>query len=238
MKIINNSAIAIPLLFLSTSVLAGSFSIDPMQKITTSVSTNEPNVIAVHNDKITSMTANSGAILSSNKTIDGKVVFTTSAKKNFDVVIETETGFTFTVTYQPTKNSSSPTIIFNKMAKGSDKAISYEEDSQSYSNLITKSLTMIVNNKIPVGFVETRNTSISLPKGITEYLDVKGVNSWNGFNIKIQKVSVKNKSLNTIELNERYLWFKNVMAISFVPNVLHLPPNYTVDAYIVIRGEN
>ncbi|PHM59553.1 TraK domain-containing protein [Xenorhabdus ishibashii] len=226
--------IAIPLLLLSKSIFAESISIDPMQKIETQISTKDPNVISVYNDKITSITANSGNILSNKKTTEGKIVFTTKATKSFNIIIETETGFTFTLIAQPSGRFNGASLtVYNKQAKGGEEALNYEENNQSYSGLITASLTQIMKGKTPKGFIETKSASINLSSEIIQYLDVKGVNAWNGHSFVIQQFRVTNKTIHTIELNERYLWEYGVMAVSFSPNVTTLKPNMSVTAYVV-----
>lgn len=229
--------ITLSLFFLSGSVLADSISIDPMQKISTQISTEEPNVIAVYNDKIVSMTSNSGLILSSKKTADGKIIFTTKSKKPFNVVVETETGFTFTINVKPSAGySGASLVVYNKQAKGNSEATAFEENSLSYSGLITKTLTQFVNGKVPGGFIETRHANIQLPAAVTQYLNVQGVNSWNSASFVVSKYRVKNVSSGTIELNERYLWTPGVIAVSFSPNLTVLNPGAGVDAYIVTKG--
>ncbi|MGV6987307.1 TraK domain-containing protein [Providencia hangzhouensis] len=229
--------IVIPLLVLSKGVLADSISIEPMQKISSQVSTNDPNVVSVYNDKIISVTANSGNILSNNKTNDGKIVFTTKATKSFNMVIETETGFTFTLIAQPSSHFNGASLtVYNKQAKGNDEAINFETDKESYSGLITDSLTQVMRGKSPKGFVETQSATHNLPTNITQYLDVKGINSWNGHNYIIQQFNVTNRTVQPIELNERYLWEQGVMAVSFTPNITVLKPNMSITAYVVRKG--
>lgn len=229
--------IMIPLIVLSKSIFADSISIEPMQKIYSQVSTNDPNVVSVYNDKIISVTANSGNILSNNKTNDGKIIFTTKAKKSFNMVIETETGFTFTLIVQPSSHfNGTSLIVYNKQAKGNDDAISFKTDKESYSGLITDSLTQVMGGKSPKGFIETQSATHNLPINITQYLNVRGVNSWNGHNYIIQQFNVTNRTAQPIELNERYLWEQGVIAVSFTPNITVLKPNVSITAYVVRKG--
>lgn len=214
-----------------------SISIEPMQKFDVLVSTVEPNVIAVSNDKIISVTANSGYILSNNKTADGKIIFTTTATKKFNIVIETETGLTFTVIANPSKSYDGASLtVYNKHAVGTNEAIDTLEDNTSYTGQITHILTTIINGKRPTGFIETKSADIQLPLNITQYLKVDGVNSWNGESVKVQAFKVTNISGKDIELNERYLWNSNVIAISFYPNLTVLKSQSSVTAYVVKKG--
>ena len=225
------------LLFVPLISFAESISIEPMQKVNVQVSTVEPNVIAVNNDKITSVTSNSGYILSNNKTADGKIIFTTAATKKFNIVIETESGLTFTIIASPSKSYDGASLtVYNKHVVGTNEAIESLEDNNSYTGQITHLLTSIINGKRPSGFIETKSADIQLPLSITQYLQVEGINSWNGESLKVQAFKVTNISARDIELNERYLWDRNVIAVSYYPNMAILKPQSAVTAYVVRKG--
>lgn len=234
MKLKIKSLFFVPLIMLSSYGFSDVITIEPMQKVSTQVSTTDPNVIAVYNDKITSVTANSGNILSNNKTGDGKIVFTTKSTKNFNMVIETENGFTFTLIAQPSSKFNGASLtVYNSQAKPIDGDITFEQEGQSYSGLITMALSQVMKGNSPKGFIQTNSANMSLPVNMNQYFAVKGINSWNGSNFIIQKFQVTNISSRSIELNERYFWGQGIMAISFSPNITILKPNMSVTTYVV-----
>jgi len=221
---------------LSPQVFAIDVTANPFDSVNAMISSSEPNVLHVKNDSIKSLSAKSGAIIQDELSGDGSVVFSTTEKKPFSIVIETEKGFTFTLKAQPELKASSASVVIHNLAeKGevNEEALSGLSRNQSYSGLITTLLTDFINNKVPDGFVEAWRTKYDA--GRLNGLSVKNLKAWVGQNMRVVKVEITNKTFSPIELNERYLWVKNVMAISYYPKVTVLPPNTRVYAYVVLR---
>ena len=86
---------------------------------------------------------------------------------------------------------------------------------------------------MPDGFVEAWRTKYDA--GQLNGLSVRNVKAWVGQNMRVVKVDITNTTFSPIELNERYLWTKGVMAVSYYPKVTMLPPNTRVYAYVVLR---
>lgn len=221
---------------LSPQVFAIDVTANPFDSVNAMISSSEPNVLHVKNDSIKSLSAKSGAIIQDELSGDGSVVFSTTEKKPFSIVIETEKGFTFTLKAQPELKASSASVVIHNLAeKGevNEEVLSGLSRNQSYSGLITTLLTDFINNKVPDGFVEAWRTKYDA--GQLNGLSVKNLKAWVGQNMRVVKVEITNKTFSPIELNERYLWVKNVMAISYYPKVTVLPPNTRVYAYVVLR---
>lgn len=221
---------------LTSQVYAIDVTANPFGSVNATISSTEPNVIHVQNDSIKSLSAKSGAIIQDELSGDGSVVFSTTEKKPFSVVIETEKGFTFTLKAKPESKSSSASVVIHNLAeKGevNEEVLSSLSRYQSYSGLITAILTDFINNKVPDGFVEAWRTKYDA--GQLNGLSVRNVKAWVGQNMRVVKVDITNTTFSPIELNERYLWTKGVMAVSYYPKVTMLPPNTRVYAYVVLR---
>lgn len=230
----------IPLSLLTLGISQQVYAIDvtanPFGSVNAVVSSTEPNVIHVKNDTIKSLSAKAGAIIQDELSSDGSVVFSTTEKKPFSVVIETEKGFTFTLKATPNSKSESASVVIHNLAdKGevSDEVIESLSRYQSYSGLITAILTDFMNDKMPDGFVEAWLTKYSA--GHTDGLNVRNVKAWVGQHMRVVKLDITNTSMNDIELNERYLWTKGVMAVAYTPNVTILHPNTRVYAYVILK---
>lgn len=228
---------AFPLLY-ANSANGIEVTANPFGSVNAVVSNTEPNVIHVKNDVITSITAKSGAVIQDQQSSDGSVMFSTLETKPFSVLIETEKGFTFTLRATPRKTeNSSSIVIYNLEDKGNDTEEIQNRLShyQSYSGLISKILTDLINEKIPDGFVESRKTRFKVDSSVTSVLGIRNVQTWVGQNMRVVKLDITNTSMSEVELNERYLWNKDVMAISYYPRVSVLRPNTRIFAYVVLK---
>ncbi|GJI56955.1 hypothetical protein HEMROJRC1_20670 [Rodentibacter sp. JRC1] len=224
------------------SVSQSSYAIDvslkPFEAINATVSSKEPNVINVKNDTISAISAKNGAVLKYDGTTDGSVIFSTSETKPFSILIETEKGFTFTVNATPKKSNSAAIVIHNLAEKGNaleSDSMLLNSSENTYSGLITQILTELINHREPKGFVETRNRKFDVSPTLKGILTIRNTDAWVGQDIRVVKLDITNISMNTIELNERILWNKGVMAIGFDPAATTLPPNRRVFAYVVLK---
>lgn len=203
------------------------------------VSSKEPNIINVKNDTIVRITSKIGAILNDAITANGSVIFSTSETKPFSILVETEKGFNFTVNATPNKtHNAASIIIYNLDEKGksqdADSTLLNASDN-SYSGMISKVLTELINHKVPDGFVETRKRDFAVPPTLKGVLTIRNTDAWVGEDMRIVKLDITNISQSEIELNERILWNNGVMAISFDPAATSLPPNRKVFAYVVLK---
>mgnify|MGYP000383579652 CR=1 FL=1 len=211
----------------------------PFGSTNATVSSKEPNIINVKNDTIVGITSKSGAILNDAITTDGSVIFSTSETKPFSILVETEKGFNFTVNATPNKkNNAASIIIYNLAEKGksqdADSTLLNASDN-SYSGMISRVLTELINHKVPDGFVETRKRDFAVPPTLKGVFTIRNTDAWVGEDMRIVKLDITNISQSEIELNERILWNNGVMAISFDPAATSLPPNRKVFAYVVLK---
>lgn len=211
----------------------------PFGSVTATVSSTEPNLIHVKNDRVTHLTAKAGAILDDEATTDGSVAFSTDESKPFSILIETEKGYSFTLNATPNKNSRAASIVIHNLEdKGnplSDEVRASSAWYKTYSGVISHILTELINNRIPDGFVETRKRKFDAPSSVKGFFNVRNTTAWAGLDMRVVKLDITNISQSEIELNERYFWNKNVMAISFYPKVSSIRPNTRVFAYVVLK---
>ncbi|NNH97768.1 TraK domain-containing protein [Pasteurella multocida] len=232
----------ISVLTLSTLLSSNAIALDlvskPFGTVYSTISSTEPNVVHVKNDAIVGISSKSGAIIQDSTIGDGSVIFSTKESKPFSILIETEKGHTFTLKATPKQTSSTSIVINNFDDKGSSsneaiqQALSYP---QTYSGFISHVFTEILNKRLPNGFIESSNKSFQIDKSMQAYFKVKNTEAWVGQNVRVVKLEIKNISKTEFELNERYFWNKNVMAITFDPKTLNLYPQSTVYAYVMLR---
>lgn len=233
-------AFPLTLIAMATSSIAQAIEVtaNPFGTVNATISASEPNVIHVKNDRINSLSAKYGAVIQEEQLNDGSAMFSTTETKPFSVLIETEKGFTFTLNANPNKTANSSSVVIYNLA---DKGNEIEDINsslaryQSYSGLITYVLTELLNNRLPDGFVETRKRSFDVPDSVKNVFKVRNTDAWVGQNMRVVKLELTNVSTSAIELNERYLWNKGVMAIQYDPKVTNIRPNTRVFAYVVLR---
>lgn len=234
-----NRKTILPLLtLLSFNVLANDISLTPFGSANTVISSKEPNVISVRNDVVKALTSKDGAILDDTNTSDGSIVFSTLESKPFSIVVETEKGFIFTINVTPNKSRNSTSTVIHNLADKGDNNIDIAGSNSvntSYSGVIAQIISDLLNGNTPNGFVETRKRSFSPSSTLKNSLIIRNTEAWVGRNMRVVKLDITNKTKEDIELNERILWEKNVMGISFYPSVSILPPNRRVFAYIVLK---
>lgn len=239
MKLIKALSLSTLALFVSQTVSAVDVTAEPFGTVNANVSSKEPNIIHVKNDRITHLTAKYGSIIEDEPTSDGSVVFSTLETKPFSILVETEKGYNFTVNALPKKDiSSNSVVIHNLKDKGNDvsqEILNGKGWYKSYSGVIAKVFTDLVNNRVPDGFVETRNKQYDVPKELNSYFKVRKTDAWVGQGMRVVKLDITNISLNPIELNERNFWTQGVMSISFYPKVYRLPPNTRAFAYVMLK---
>ena len=208
-----------------------SFSVENYGNISARVSSIEPNVIQVKNDVITAITSKDGAISQDNNTSTGGVIFSTREDKKFSIIVETEKGASFTVNAVPSKKQSSTTILINGIIPNkSSSAVSHSSSNSSYGNQIVKLMQAFMNDKVPDSFEETSENWKDI--SLNPYFRISVNKAWQSDGIKVIKLLVNNITNGSIELNERYFWQKNVIAIAYYPNLIDLPPKKSVYVYI------
>ncbi|MFC1040035.1 type-F conjugative transfer system secretin TraK [Pasteurella multocida] len=231
----------ISVLTLSTLLSYNAIALDliskPFGTVYSTISSTEPNIVHVKNDSIVGISSKSGAIIQDSTIGDGSVMFSTKENKPFSILIETEKGYTFTLKATPKQTSSMSIVINNFDDKGSSnesvqQILNYP---QTYSGFISYVFTEILNKRLPNGFIESSNKSYQIDKSMQAYFKVKNTEAWVGQNVRVVKIEIKNISKTEFELNERYFWNKNVMAITFDPKTLNLYPQSTVYAYVMLR---
>lgn len=233
--------------FLSLSALAllvsQAYAVDltaqPFGTVNANVSSKEPNIVHVKNDEITHLTAKVGAILEDEATGDGSVAFSTSEKKPFSILIETKKGYNFTLNAVPKSDiSASSIVIHNLKDKGneiSEEVLNGNGWYKTYSGVIAKVFTDLINGRVPDGFVDTRNRDYDVPRELDGIFKVRKTDAWVGNGMRVVKLDITNVSSQEVELNERNFWTKGVMAINFYPKVFKLPVNTRVFAYVMLK---
>lgn len=235
-KLLSLSALA---LLVSQAVYAVDLTAQPFGTVNANVSSKEPNIVHVKNDRITHLTAKAGAIIEDEATSDGSVAFSTLEKKPFSILIETEKGYNFTLNAVPKKEiSSSSVVIHNLKDKGnelSQEVLNGKGWYNSYSGVIAKVFTDLINGRVPDGFVDTRNRDYDVPRELNGIFKVRKTEAWVGNGMRVVKLDITNVSMNEVELNERNFWTKGVMAMTFYPKVFKLPVNTRVFAYVMLK---
>lgn len=212
-----------------------SFSVENYGNVSVRVSATEPNVIQVKNDVITSITSKDGAISQDNNTSTGGVIFSTIEDKKFSIIVETEKGASFTINAVPSKKQSSATILINGIIPNKSVTVSHSSSNSSYGNQIVKLMQAFMNDRVPDSFEEA---SVSWKDiSLNPYFSISVNKAWQSDGIKVIRLLANNITNSSLELNERYFWQKNVIAIAYYPNLIDLPPRKSVYVYIFLQDK-
>lgn len=222
------------LTFTCYATFAENLTIVPNTTTRIAVSNSELNVITVTNDRIIEASATPGKLADKKATDSGALIFTTRQTSPFSLYIETEKGFGFTLNALPGKKSSGANLrIMNAEAKA--QATQWENSSDSYSELITRTLTAVINNTIPAGFVQNGRINVNWPAATLNHFRFHQAKSFQGKQIRILTITVTNKTQQTIQLNERLFCLPQTIAIAFEPNVKSLKPQQQVMMFMLLK---
>lgn len=231
----NKTLLVILLSLLSGAAAGKSVAINPHGVISSPVSNTDPNMIAVNDDRIVSIQATQGVLTSRNATESGAVVFSTVATKPFTVFVQTESGFSFTLQATPGKQQGAALVVNNLRAKGGEAAAGWEKEHMSYTSLISSLVARFINNDQPKGFIFSEDKNVEISPSVSQAFTVRPVTAWRGNALRIVRLEMTNRTSSKLELNERWLWSKGVMAISFWPRLDVISPGTTVSAIVVFR---
>ena len=174
------------LIFATCATFAENLSIVPNSTTRISVSNTEPNAITVINDRIIEASATPGKLADKKATDSGALIFTTRQTSPFSLYIETEKGFGFIINAIPSKKSSGTSLrIMNAEAKAQAESAQWENSSDSYSELITRTLTAVINNTLPAGFVQNGRINVNWPAAALNHFRFHQAKSLQGKQIRV-----------------------------------------------------
>lgn len=232
---LNSKSLVISAALFAFAAQAQELDINPNARVAVTVSTTDPNYITVNDDRVKGILATRGVITQQAVNDAGGLVFATVHDKPFTLYVTTESGFTFSLYVTPRRQAGLSLIVNNKAIRGTAQASAWEADKPGYSELISQLVSRFVNNDMPTGFVYTKNREVPLSASVLQAFGVRPVSAWQGDRLRIVRLDITNRSAGRIELNERYLWSKGVMAVSFWPQLDVISPGVTVSAIVVLK---
>ncbi|MDR5611503.1 MAG: type-F conjugative transfer system secretin TraK [Arsenophonus sp.] len=223
-------------MLLSVSVWAENLTVTPHSVVRITVNNREPNVIAVMNDRIIEANSAAGKLADKKATDSGALIFTTEETSPFSLYIETEKGFSFTVNAIPAKKSQGINIsVMNAEVKAELVAQDWGKSSDSYSQFITRTFTVAMNDNIPTGFVKNGRVNVNWSASALANFRFRDSVSFQGKQFRLLRVNIENKTTQPIRLNERVFWVPQTMAIAFNPTVNTLRPHEQVTLFLLIK---
>jgi conjugal transfer pilus assembly protein TraK len=198
--------------------------IAPNSSIAIQVSNESPNAIAVPNDRIISLQNDAGSITSKENTPNGAMVFSTTVEKPITFFVETEKGFFFSVVATPVPGSGLTYEVSNKQAKGNPEASTVEKNL-NYEEMLVDLNKQLLSDQIPSGFIATKNYDYAPAGNISSFLKLTPLQAWVGDELRVLKLTIRNTSAQTIELDGGMFWARGVRSIYVDRGVRSLGPN-------------
>lgn len=111
----------------------------------------------------------------------------------------------------------------------------WEKTSDSYSQFITRTFTVAMNDKIPTGFVKNGRVNVSWQDAALNSFRFRNSVSFQGKQFRLLRGNIENKTTQPILLNEQVFWVSQTMAIAFNPTVNTLRPHEQLTLFLLIK---
>lgn len=226
------------LLCLNTmSVSAQQMTLNPGARVALAVSNTDPNAIRVSDDRIVAVQATQGVLTAKSPTPDGGVLFSTVTEKTFTLFVQTASGYSFSAQATPGKRPGLTLIVDNPTIRGAAEAGKWEQSQYGYSGLISGLVNRFVTNRMPAGYVYTKNMSMPVSDSVLRAFSLRPVTALQGDRLRIVRTDVTSISRQRLKLSERYFWSPGVMAVSFHPRLDVLEPGRSVYVIVLYRTQ-
>ncbi|PIJ50024.1 hypothetical protein BL250_08825 [Erwinia sp. OLTSP20] len=223
------------LILSAASVSAQQMTLNPGARVALAVSNTDPNAIRVSDDRIVAVQATQGVLTAKSPTPDGGVLFSTVTEKPFTLFVQTASGYSFSAQATPGKRPGLTLTVDNPSIRGAAEAGKWEQSQSGYSGLISGLVNRFVTNRMPVGYVYTKNISMPVSDSVMRAFSLRPVTAWQGDRLRIVRTDVTSISRQRLKLSERYFWSPGVMAVSFHPRLDVLEPGRSVSVIVLYR---
>jgi len=223
------------LLLATVPSLAQQLTLNPGARVQLAVSNTDPNAIRVNDDRIVAVQATQGVLTAKSPTPDGGVLFSTVTEKPFTLFVQTASGYNFSAQATPGKRPGLTLTVDNPSIRGTEEAGKWEQTQSGYSGLVSGLVSRFVNNRMPGGYVYTKNTAMPVSDSVLQSFSLRPVSAWQGRRVRIVRTDITGITSQSIKLSERYFWSPGVMAVAFHPRLDVLEPGRTVSVIVLYR---
>ncbi|WP_052130601.1 TraK domain-containing protein [Erwinia typographi] len=223
------------LLLSALPALAQQLTLNPGARVVLAVSNTDPNAIRVNDDRIVAVQATQGVLTAKSPTPDGGVLFSTVSQKPFTLFVQTASGYSFSAQATPGKRPGLTLTVDNPAIRGTEEAARWEQTQTGYSGLVSTLVSRFVNNRLPAGYVYTKNTAMPVSDSVLQSFSLRPVSAWQGRSVRIVRTDITGITSQRIKLSERYFWSPGVMAVAFHPRLDVLEPGGRVSVIVLYR---
>jgi len=201
-------------------------SVTDSETVTVNLSTKDPNIVSIKNDRIEKFSAVKGALVSS---LDSKLGVLTLKPTNtvsnepFSVVVFTEKGKRYTLMVVPVAIPSQDVILVPESI-GHEGGGVFEQRSP-YTETVVALMKHMANNTFPEDYkrVYVNEKAVEFLEGNLSVLSI-----YQGENLKGEILEYVYKGLNKRKLSEKQFYTSGVMAIALSRNVMGYNEKITV----------
>ncbi|MEQ4763549.1 type-F conjugative transfer system secretin TraK [Klebsiella aerogenes] len=238
-------ALLASLICLSGSVLAAPVAtlptripVSPDSQVRVALSNTNPNLLVVPGDRIIAVDSAQGMFLNDNKALgqaNGGVQLMTAQTTPFTFYVRTEGGLTVSVIGVPQKRDGRVLQFISGRPVQHDDARRWEQ-SQPYVRTLISVQQAVLSGGVPEGFTEAPVVAVptfSLPG----WLSVTPKQMWSGGNLRIYRMSVRNRGASTLAIPERLFQAPGVRAVMVFPFSTTLMPGTDTQVWVTVSNE-
>lgn len=201
------------------------------------LSNTNPNMLVVPGDRITAVDAASGMFLNEDKAAgqkNGSVLLMTAQTKPFTFYIRTEGGLSISVVGVPQHRQGRVLQFISDIPVQHDAAKRWETDSP-YPQMLVQIQKAVLQGRMPEGFSEAPVAALpdfSLPS----WLAVRAEQMWNGGALRVYRLSVRNRGVSTLTLQERLFRAPGVRSVMVFPYSTTLLPGAQTGVWVTVSN--
>lgn len=204
-------------------------------------SNTQPNMLIVPGDRIVAVDSASGIFLNDGQTgrtgmANGGVVLMTAQTAPFTFYLRTAGGLTVSVVAVPQKRDGRVLQFISDRPAVSKPAERWER-SQAYPDTLIALQKGVLNGQLPDGFVRAPVTPLP-PLSLPFPLTVQAENMWNGGQLRIYQITLRNTGAAETGIPERLFRADGVRAVMIHPFAVTLKPGATAQVWLTVSRED
>lgn len=243
MKRMRISLLPLIVLIVTTSLQAAPTASKPVQipvspdaQVRLALSNSAPNMIVVPGDKIVAIDSAQGAFINDSKGLTGQrnggVVLMTTQTEPFTFYVRTEGGLTVSVIGVPQHRDGRVVHLVSDTPIRHEKARSWEQ-SHPYVTTLIAIQKAVLAGEMPEGFKEAPVAGLP-PFSLPFWLKVSGKKMWNGGELRLYQLDVKNVGSSTLTLPERIFQSPGVRSVMVFPYSTTIMPQATAQVWVTV----
>lgn len=229
------NAVLIPLFYLISLTVQASFTntFSPGGQLNLIISANNPNMIAVPGDRVTSMSSAAGTLTDKKNTKAGAVIFSSVSDKPFTFYIETELGQMFSVNATPRKGEGRSYRLLAEKPSLRPKAKVWET-AQPYESMLVSLNRALLQGVIPEGY----GPAVVGKSPLTASgLQAMPIAAWSGNSLRVEHYRLVNQLAIPVDLREQDFWRSGTRSVMFSPKTDRLIAGASTSLYVIQTQE-